>query len=340
MNILFECLVGIQSLGLLMINLKKCTNGILIKSRIKIFIDDVQLYAMSLQEDETAKTLYLSTFSHPKKIYTNVYDNHLNYITDVNMYLHRYVCTRCDRLFNQMQKLKQHQPKCDGSVKYMYPGGVYKNKPSIVKELEQIGVRVNEEDKCEKWYACYDFKAYQRNFDVNVDDDQVMEKGTTWNNVHVPVSFSVGSNLDGAETFHVSDKDLAHLVSKLVGKLLEIAVLKYDASKARFRHIFHQLDEMREAELEWLNEVTQDLQAQGVDLEELMNDNVEIAEESSITSEQLKVLEKLYGKSEGYRQELGAFGFNSAGYDVKLIKQYLFKELCEHGEQPKKCLFN
>ena len=45
----------------------------------------------------------------------------------------------------------------------------------------------------------------------------MMGEGTTWNNVHVPVSFSVGSNLDDAETFHVSDKDQAHLVSKLVG---------------------------------------------------------------------------------------------------------------------------
>ena len=95
----------------------------------------------------------------------NVYDNHLSYITDVNMYYsHQYVCTRCDRLFSQMQKLKQHQPKCDGSVKYMYPGGVYKNKPSIFEEVEQLSVRVNEEDKCKKWYACYDFDAYQRNF--------------------------------------------------------------------------------------------------------------------------------------------------------------------------------
>ena len=123
-------------------------------------------------------------------------------------------------------------------------------------------------------------------------------------------------------------------MSKLVGKLLEIAVLKYEASKARFRHIFHQLDEMREAELERLDEVTQDVQAQGMDLEELMNDDVEIAEDGSITSEQLRVLEKLYGKLEGYCQELGVFQFNSAGYDVKLIKQYLFKELCERGEQP------
>ena len=28
------------------------------------------------------------------------------------------------------------------------------------------------------------------------------------------------------------------------------------------------------------------------------------------------------------------FGFNSAGYDIKLIKKFLFKELCEHGQQP------
>ena len=161
-----------------------------------------------------------------------------------------------------------------------------------------------------------------------------MEEGVTWNNVHVPVSFSVGSNLDGTETFHVSDKDPAHLVSKLVGKLLEVAGLKYEASKARFRHIFRQLDEMKEAELEWLDEVNQDLQVQSMDLEELMNDDVEIAEDGSITSEQWKVLEKLYGKLEGYCQELGMFEFNSAGYDMKLIKQYLFKELWERGEQP------
>ena len=28
------------------------------------------------------------------------------------------------------------------------------------------------------------------------------------------------------------------------------------------------------------------------------------------------------------------FGFNSLGYDVKLIKKFLFKALCEHGQQP------
>ena len=44
-----------------------------------------------------------------------------------------------------MQKLEQHQPKCDGTVEYVYPGGVYKNKLSVFEELEEMGVCVREE---------------------------------------------------------------------------------------------------------------------------------------------------------------------------------------------------
>ena len=42
----------------------------------------------------------------------------------------------------------------------------------------------------------------------------------------------------------------------------------------------------------------------------------------------------MLGKFEGYYKVLAVFGFNSAGYDVKLIKKFLLKELCEHGQQP------
>ena len=52
------------------------------------------------------------------------------------------------------------------------------------------------------------------------------------------------------------------------------------------------------------------------------------------TSKHMKSLENLYGKFKGYCKELAEFGFNSAGYDIKLIKKFLFKELCEHGQQP------
>ena len=56
---------------------------------------EVQLFAMFLKEDRTAKTLYLSQASFPTKIYMNVYMNHLSYIKDIQMYSKQYICNRC-----------------------------------------------------------------------------------------------------------------------------------------------------------------------------------------------------------------------------------------------------
>ena len=106
----------------------------------------------------------------------------------------------------------RHQTKCDANVKYVFPGGVYKNKLSVFEELEGMGVRVEEEeeDKYEKWFACYDFEAYQRDFREGIDQAEEIEseEGTSWNKVHVPVLFSVGCNLEGVDTCHVSSKGI------------------------------------------------------------------------------------------------------------------------------------
>ena len=60
------------------------------------------------------------------------------------------------------------------------------------------------------------------------------------------------------------------------------------------------------------------------------DDDVEMNNDDNVTSEGMKRLEKLYKRFEAYCKELVVFGFNSAGYDIKLIKKLLFKELCEH----------
>ena len=170
---------------------------------------EVQLFAMFLKEDGSAKTLYLSQAWFPTKIYMNVYQNHLTLITDIQMYCKQYICNRCDTVFAEMWNLNKHQSKCDGTVKYVFlVACMYKNKLSVFEELEEMGVQVHEEDNYEKWFACFDFEAYQRDFDEKVDvgeeNSLEVEEGTSWNKVHVPVSFSVGCNADRVETCHVS----------------------------------------------------------------------------------------------------------------------------------------
>ena len=297
---------------------------------------ETRLFAMFLKEDGTAKTLYLSQSSFPTKIYMNVYQNHLSFITDIKMYSKQYVCVRCDKLFSQMQNLNKHQPKCDGTVEYSYPGGIYKNILSVFEELEKMGAVVHEEDKYEKWFACYDFEAYQRDFLECFDqvEELDLEEGTSWNKVHVPVSFSVGCNLEGVETVHLSSKDPEELMAKLVDTLFEMADKKYRAAVERIEYIFEQIDDLMRMERHHLAEMNGDMVISVAEfLDNDGDDDLEMDENGGLASKHMKSLENLFGKFEGYCKELAVFRFNSARYDIKLIKKYLCKELCEHGEQ-------
>ena len=94
----------------------------------------------------------------PSKIYLNVYQNHLSLITDYKMYSKQYICNCCEKVFAEIWNLNRHQSNCDFTVKYVFPSGVYKNKLSVFEESEEMGVRVREEDKYEKWFACYDLR--------------------------------------------------------------------------------------------------------------------------------------------------------------------------------------
>ena len=171
--------------------------------------------------------------------------NHLSLITDHKMYFKQYICNRCDKVFAEMRNLNKHQSKCDATVEYSYLGGVYKNKLSVFEELEKMGVVVHEEDKYEKWLTCYYFEAYHRDFHEGVDQVEEIEseEGTSWNKVHVPVAFSVGCNLEGVETVHVSSKDPEELMAKLVGTLFEMADKRYRAAVERFEYIFEQIND-------------------------------------------------------------------------------------------------
>ena len=177
------------------------------------------------------------------------------------MYSKQYICNRCGKVFVEMRNLNKYQPKCDGTVKYVFPGGVYKNKLSVFEELQEMGVRVREEDKYEKWFACFDFEAYQRDFREGFDQVEELdsEEGTSWDKMHVPVSFSAGCNMDGVKTVQVSSKDPRELVSQLVDILLQMGENKYRAAVERFEYIFEQIDDLMRMERHHLAEMNGDM---------------------------------------------------------------------------------
>ena len=195
----------------------------------------------------------------------------------------------------------------------------------VFEKLEKMGV-VCEEDKYEKWLACYDFEMYQRDFHEGIDqvEELDLEEGVPRNKMHVPVSFSVGCNLKGVETVHVSCKDPEELTAKLVGRLFEMADKKYRAAVERFEYIFEQIDDLMHKEHHLLAEMNGDMVVSVVEfLDNAGDDDLEMDKNGGLTSKHMKSLENLFGKLEGYCKEFAVFGFNSAGFDIKLIKKYL-----------------
>ena len=99
---------------------------------------ETRLFAMFLKEEEMAKTLYLSQPSFPTKICMNIYENHLSLITDIKMYSRQHICDvfSVKRCLQKCLITYNINPNCDATVKYVFPGGVYKNKLSVFEELE------------------------------------------------------------------------------------------------------------------------------------------------------------------------------------------------------------
>ena len=105
---------------------------------------------------------------------------------------------------------------------------------------------------------------------------------------------------------------------------------KYRAAVERSEYIFDQLEQLKAQEMDRLEEAN----FAADDFLDDDNDDVEMDNDDNATNEGIKKLNKLYKRFEAYCKDFVVFGFSSAGYDIKLIKKFLFRELCEHGQQP------
>ena len=111
------------------------------------------------------------------------------------------------------------------------------------------------------------------------------------------------------------------MISQFVAVLPEMGEKKYRAAVERFEYIFDQLQQLKSQEMNRLEEAN----SAADDFLDDDNDDVEMDNDDNVTSEGMKTLDKLYKRFEAYCKELVIFGFNSAGYDIKIIKKFLFK---------------
>ena len=278
------------------------------------FCTNLEVY--SLREDGFAQSVYKSRGQHPTTMYVNLYENHLSYIRNFAMYAQKYQCKTCECHFKNAWLLHRRQKSCANKTKFVYPGGFHRAREDIFQELDQYEIHVPEDQRTYPWFVCYDFEALlQKIQDCPTESLQ-------WTHKHIPISVSICSNVEGhREPICIVEIDEDCLVQQMVLSLNVIANRVLELAEEKWGWVLEAIDEK-------LKEENSEQEAcEDTDLDDSQDD---VDEEETPRKRRSHPLQKLYRQMETYMSQVPIIGFNSAKYDLNLIKRCLVKHLGLH----------
>ena len=234
----------------------------------------------------------------------NLYETHFSYIRDINMYCHSYRCSRCDEsLWKYPSLLKRHELTCEGGIRRVYKGGVYRPPASIFERLDDEGIIVSPVLRYFPYRATFDFECYFSDERLPTNTDHV-----EWIARHVPLSVSVASNVPGYEPAqcYITDGDSDKLVADMMVHLTAISDTAYDSLLPSYVDVLADLDARKHAWEEETKETEEE-------------DEEEEAENGKKTVNPYKTLEN---QLQVWLHQLPVVGFKSGRYDLNAIKKF------------------
>ena len=286
----------------------------------KIVLFNIFLYDIDFVDGELIGELARrSTQKFEKRVKLLRYINHICYVSDRNSFFKFFSCSTCDTTFSETGNLEQHLVTCSERVKHIYPKIVYQLGETMFEKLDSFKFPYREDQKLFKNLAVFDFES------ICVKEETYKETETTkWIGKHVPMLVSVSSNLIQKPIF-LCNSDLRHLVSSSISALEGLAT----RSKAQMKSRLGEVETAIKIKLSCILEQLNQRHSQGERVIDSDNDEYsnDIAEEKELSSRFLQMqknqLIDLQEHFERYCNTLPIFGFNSAKYDIKLIKSYL-----------------
>ena len=237
----------------------------------------------------------------------NLYETHFSYIRDINMYCHSYRCSTCDEsLWKYPSLLKRHELTCEGGIRRVYKGGVYRPPASIFERLDDEGIIVSPVLRYFPYRATFDFECYFSDERLPTNTDHV-----EWIARHVPLSVSVASNVPGYEPAqcYVTDGDSDKLVADMMDHLTSISDAAYESLLPLYADVLADLKTRKEA---W-------------DEEEEEDEN----EKESKTNP----FNTLAGQLLGWLRQLPVVGFNSGKYDLNVVKKFFIPYMLKGNDK-------
>ena len=237
-------------------------------------------------------------------------------------------CSSCDTIFSNTGNLERRLITCSKRVKHIYPKNVYQLRETLFEKLDSFNIPYRDDQNLFKNLVVFDFES------ICVRERTYKETETTkWIGKHVPISVSISSNLI-PEPIFLCNSDPRHLVSSFVSALEGLATQSKAQMKLKFIEVETAILIKLSSTLEQLNQRhSQRERVIDYDNDEYFNDTVEEKELSTqLLQMQKNHLNDLQARFERHCNTLPVFGFNSAKYDINLIKSYLLPILVKERQ--------
>ena len=244
------------------------------------------------------------------------YNNHICNVNNINALFRAFQCTTCDTFFSKTGNLERHLVTCSDRVKLIYPKNVYELRETVFEKLDAFNILYRNEQKLFKNWAKFEFES------VCVKENSYKQaETTTWIGKLVPISVSISSNLI-PEPIFLCKANPHHLISSFITALDGLAT----QSKAQMKLNSIEVETAIKIKLCAILEQLNRRHNQAERVSNFVDDCIVEDEEKDLSTQILQMqknqLIDLQEHFERYCNVLPVFGFNSANYDINLIKSY------------------
>ena len=281
---------------------------------INILIYDIDLIDGAMIRELARRSIK----KYQKNVQLIQYNSHIRYVDNNHALLKAFRCPTCDIYFPKPGSLERHLVRCSERVKHKSPKNVYQFRETLFDKLDSFKAQYADDQKFFNDLAVFHFES------ICIPEEKFEKtETTTWIGKQVPISVSISSNLIAMPKFlcNSNPRDLVELFIAAVGGLATQSKVQM---KLKIREVETAIKCKLTRTLESLNE--RRCRNQRVfEFEDqcLEDDSAEKDASTQFLQMQKNQLIELQEQIERYCNVLPVFGFNSAKYDISLIKSYL-----------------
>ena len=276
---------------------------------INIFIYDIDLIDGAMVGALARRSIK----KYQKNVQLIRYKSHICWVDNINAIFKAFRCPSCDIFFLKTANLERHLVRCSEHGKNIYPKNVYQLRETLFDKLDSFCIQYTDDQKIFKNLAVFDFES------ICIPEEKFKKTETTSSiGKHVPISVLVSSNLITMPIF------LCNSVESFIDAVEGLTTQNKAQMKLKFLEMETAIKSNLTRTLESLNE-RRCRNQRGFEFEDhcFEDDNEEKDASTQFLQRQKNQLIEPQEHLERYCNVLPVFGFNSAKYDINLIKSYL-----------------